>query len=106
MTTKQATDAFLAGGIVAVVEYRSHKVEPRKWKDPATNRLIEWVNVIHNVEAGNEQLKVTERLPDGVEAGAYKGTFKKGDRCVLIIRKLEVEKGNLMATGPLESLTS
>lgn len=83
---------LLAGGaILAVAEYRTctarkmEFAEENKKTGEKTGKMITRKLVEHGVEVGNEQITVTEWLPDDADIATYKTSCSKGEPCVVEI---------------------
>lgn len=91
----------LAGKPAIVVEYRQFKMEPITYRDTKSGAMVTKDTVAHGVEAGDLQVRVSEWIPDGVDAKTLKPAFEKGTKCILVIKSLNTDKGVLRAQGEL-----
>jgi hypothetical protein len=93
---------FLGG----IAEYRSSSAETIKYQDKKTGRMAEMSMLRHNIEVGDVAVALNERTSDGFNASAYKSPFKKGQRVVVRLQGMEIDKGLVRARGTLEAIES
>ena len=104
MKTKQIVEAVQNGTCLVVVEYRAFKLETIKFRDKKTGAMVEKMTIKHSVEAGDTQMSLVEWLPDGADTKALQPLYKKGEKCVLVVKSLEQDMGFMRATGDLVPL--
>lgn len=101
LSEKDAIALFLAGKPVAMGEYRSSEAETIQYRDRETGRAASFPQLRHIVELGNKSVVVSERVGDGFNSAEYKSPFRKGQRVVVEITSLEVQRGMISVRGML-----
>jgi len=94
-----------SGAPLFVVEYRSTNVGTVNYRDGKTGLDASFVKVVHNIEMGNIQCGVAERVDDKFDEKTYRCPFKKGDRVVFHVTGFTQEKGIFKGSGKLEAIT-
>jgi len=86
-----------AGAILCVGEYRTctarKMVFDEQKKGVPTGRKVERKLVEHGIERGNEQLTVTEWLPDDADITAYKTNLQKGEPVLVEVSQFSRQYG-------------
>lgn len=106
---KEVTERFLAGAFIAVAEYRGYKPEVMRYRDKKTGARVSSPILVHMVEVGESQVKVTEWLPDDAPVDAQglptaQRQHQKGDKVVLKLENLEADRGQYSARGTIHKL--
>jgi len=101
-----AVKRFTEGAFIVIAEYRGFKPDAMRYRDKKTGNRVSSPILVHSIEVGASQVKVTEWLPDDAPVGAdglptATQPFKKGDKVVLQIENLENERGQYSARGKL-----
>jgi len=103
MTKAEAVKLWEAGQTVAVVEFRSSRVDDLSWRDKTTGKAMHAKLLRHTVECGNQSVAVQERMPDDWD-GKVPVEFKKGDICLLNFSAWNTERGAVTVRGSLQLL--
>jgi hypothetical protein len=101
--------SLVAGGaIMCVGEYRTctarKLVFDEQKKGVPTGRKVERKMVEHGIERGNEQLTVTEWLPDDADITTYKTTLQKGEPVLVEVSQFSRQFG--ITCSSIRSLAS
>lgn len=104
MTDKQVIEAMMSGSRIFVGEFRATKTDHITWRDKDSGRRLEADLIRHTVECGADTIMVNERLPDGQDITKMSWPFKKGDRVVVHVESMEVNKGFTQVRGRLERI--
>jgi hypothetical protein len=105
ITRKQATDLFLNGAPVVIVEYRSGQAEQIQWRDKETGKTLTAVITRHTVEAGTRSIAIAgERTEEGFTVGDFRPVAKKGQMCLWHIASFTQSKGAFSGSGRLQLL--
>lgn len=91
----------LEGKPMILVEYRASRAEHIKWRDKETKMMVEGTTLSHTVENATDSIRISDRLAEGVKPEDYKSPYSKGDKVILQIRGLQVQKGVTTAVGDL-----
>jgi hypothetical protein len=89
---------FLGG----IAEYRSSKAETIKFLDKKTGRMAEMKSLRHNIEVGEVAVALNQRVEDTFNVDDYKPPFKKGQRVLVRLTEMNMDKGLVRARGTLE----
>jgi len=105
-TLKEAHEKFAAGAFIAIAEYRGFKPDAMRYRDKKTGARVSSPILIHLLEVGDAQVKVTEWLPDGAQVDAaglpvVTQVHKKGERVILKLENLESQNGQMSARGKI-----
>ena len=106
MNKLQATELFLAGGFLAIGEYRMSKAEMLNWRDKQNGQAKSAPMLRHTVEVGSVSLTLAERVPDTTKLEDIKIGFAKGDLVVVYLDELTSPKGVVSGRGRLEKLAA
>lgn len=91
-------------GPVCVCEYRSTRAQLINYRDKVSGKALSMPLCEHGIEIGDTQVRVSERLPDGVDVSTIKPPFKKGQKCLLAVESWVTEKGQTRASGKLYAI--
>jgi len=104
MTKEKAIESFLAGDPLMCVEYRGSKAEVIKWRDKETRRPMEGTALRHTVENNAGSIAVNERTDENFNVANYHSPFTKGQKVLLRVTGLQVQRGSMTCSGTLEVL--
>ena len=96
----------MAGGFIAVGEYRLSKAEMINWRDKVTGKPMSAPMLRHTVEFGSQSVAVQERVADGTKIEDIHVTFNKGDAVILHVDEYTSAKGLVSCRGRLEKFQS
>lgn len=85
MNDKAIIERINKGEAVVLLEWRSCNVDTVKLTDGKTGRVRQAVAVKHACEKGNDQVSITEWLPDGTDPKGVVVPWKKGDKVLLTL---------------------
>ena len=93
---KAALELLAQGKCVMIGEFRGGKAERIDYTDKKSGKRAHFNRVAHAFETGasGEQARVTERMPDDADVKAHVVPFKKGQRLLVVVEAIDVEKGN------------
>jgi len=103
MTKAEAVKQWEAGAQIALVEFRSSRVDDLSWSDKTTGKAMKAKLLRHTVEVGMQSVSVQERMPDSWN-GQIPVNFKKGEQVLLHFTAWVVERGAVTVRGTLEAL--
>lgn len=104
-TLEQAISEWRAGKLCALVEYRSSKAEPIRWRDKDTHMTMNAVTLTHSVETETQTIMVSERVDDNFDWKDYKAPFTKGQKAIVFFDSVGRNKGVTTLYGKLEPVT-
>jgi len=103
MTKAEVQKLWEAGHQVALVEFRSSRVDELAWRDKTTGKAMKAKLLRHTVEAGTQSVSVQERMPDDWD-GKVPFEFTKGEQCALNFSAWMTERGAVTVRGTLQRL--
>jgi len=105
MKLSEAVAKWQAGDRLLFGEYRASKAEVIKYRDKTSHQMTEMKMLRHTVEIGSDSVQVNERVDDNFDVAGYKPPFTKGQKVVVFVDSLLIEKGVPNARGKLEAIT-
>jgi len=106
MKLTQAVEQWQGGARLLFGEYRSSKAEVIKYRDKTSHQMTQMSMLRHTVEIGADSVQVAERVEDNFDAAGYKSPFQKGQKVVVFLDSLVIERGVPTARGKLEAITA
>jgi len=108
-TITEAVEKFKAGAFVAVAEYRGFKPDAIRYRDKKTGARVSSPVLVHLLEVGDAQVKVTEWCADTVQVDKdglpiVERPYAKGEKVILKLESLESQNGQMSAKGKLFKL--
>jgi len=92
----------LLGGVVGFLgEYRHSKAEMLQWRDKTTGKAMHAPVLRHTVETTTATISITERVADDFDVAGFKPPFTKGQKVLVELTELKLDKGNLSGRGSL-----
>jgi hypothetical protein len=84
------------GKVVMIGEFRGGKAERIDYTDRKSGKRTHFNRIAHAFEVGAqaEQVRVTERMDDEADTSKYQVPFKKGDRMLIVVESIDIDKGN------------
>jgi len=86
-----------AGKAIMSGEWRGYAPETIKYTSKKDGKAASFGRIVHTVEVGDgnrvEAVKVSQAVPDGTDPESVAVTFKKGQRVLVAVDSMEVEKG-------------
>jgi len=105
MKLAQAIEQWQQGARLLFGEYRSSKAETINYRDKETRQMTQLKMLRHVVEVGSDSVMVGERVPDNFNPAEYKSPFTRGQKVVVHIDSLLIEKGVPTCRGRVEQIT-
>jgi len=102
----EAVERWQKGERLLFGEYRSSKAESIKYRDKTSHQITSMNMLRHTVEVGPDSIQVNERVEDTFNPETYKSPFVKGQKVVIFLDSLLIEKGVPSARGKLEAISS
>jgi hypothetical protein len=98
---KKALELLAQGKCVMVAEFRGGKAETINYTDKKSGKRAHFNRLAHAFEVGaaGDQVRVTERQPDDADMSKVHIPHKKGQRMLIVVEAIEVEKGNKMVSA-------
>jgi len=104
MKENQILAAVMAGKVVCVGTYLSGKAETLSVRDKTTGGRREMVVTRELIITDSEAIPVTGWLKDGVKKEDWRPAAKKGDRVIVEITNMEVQRGQVTMGGVITVL--
>ena len=94
--SNKALQLLSEGKCIMIGEFRGGKAERIDYTDKKTGKRTHFNRIAHAFEVGAaaEQVRVTERMDDEADTSKYVVPFKKGDRMLMVVEAIDVDKGN------------
>ncbi|MEO5355201.1 MAG: hypothetical protein H7835_18590 [Magnetococcus sp. XQGC-1] len=106
MSRKDAVDAFWRGEVLLVAEWRQVNVEAVSMRDRKSGAMRQTCVARHGCETDSGQVSVTEWYPDGTIPANVVVPWKKGDKVVIQVRGIALDRGISMVNGTINRLGS
>jgi len=100
----EAVERWKNGERILFGEYRASKAEVIKYRDKLTHQMTEMKMLRHTIEVGPDSVVLNERVDDKFDAASYKSPLTKGQKVVVFLDSLLIEKGVPSARGRLEGI--
>jgi len=97
---------LLAGTVGFLGEYRHSKAENLQWRDKTSGKSMHAPVLRHTVETSEATISITERVPDDFDVVGFKSPYSKGQKVLVTLTELKLDKGNLSGRGSLTPVVS
>jgi len=101
----EAVERWKNGERLLFGEYRSSKAEVIKYRDKTSHQMTEMKMLRHTVEVGPDSVQLAERVEDNFDASSYKSPLTKGQKVIIFLDSLLIERGVPTARGKLEAIS-
>jgi hypothetical protein len=105
MKIDEAIKRWQSGERLLFGEYRASKAEVIKYRDKTTRAITSMSVLRHTVEVGPDSVVVNERVEDDFDAEHYKSPFAKGQKVIVHLDSLVIEKGIPQARGKITAIS-